>query len=215
MLLCDFVKHIADKKKEQGGNNPTSTYLHYRTLYSHLLNYAPQATIKEASSKEFCAGFIDYLQTAKGRFTGREISGNTRFIYVRVLGAVFNQAIKDGIIKENPLNLFDRRELPMYVKPEIDFLTLDEVKRLHNPPPASSPKSRMRTCSVALQGCVSATSKRLRGATFGRSIMKQCFFTGRRRRRNRNICRLPSPTRYYQCQRAQSRYRACFCLAGQ
>jgi integrase len=98
------------------------------------LNYAPKATIKDASSKEFCAGFIDYLQTAKGRFTGREISGNTQFIYVRVLGAVFNQAIKDGIIKENPLNLFGRRELPLYVKPEMDFLTLDEVKRLHNTP---------------------------------------------------------------------------------
>jgi integrase len=133
-LLCDFVKHIADKKREQGGNNPTSTYFHYRTLYSHLLNYAPNATIKDASIKEFCAGFIEYLRTAKGRFTGREIGGNTLFIYVRVLGAVFNQAIKAGIIKENPLNLFGRQELPLYVKPEIPFLTLDEVKRLLNTP---------------------------------------------------------------------------------
>jgi site-specific recombinase XerD len=133
-LLCDFVKHIADKKKEQGGKNPTSTYLHYRTLYSHLLNYSPKATIKDASSKEFCAGFIDYLQTAKGRFTGKELCGNTQFIYVRVFGAVFNQAIKEGIIKENPLNRFDRQELPRAVKQEIPFLTIDEVNCLRNTP---------------------------------------------------------------------------------
>ncbi|GAB6395426.1 MAG: tyrosine recombinase [Bacteroidales bacterium] len=134
MLLCDFVKHIADKKKEQGGNNPTSSPLNYQTLRTHLLNYAPKATIKQATSKEFCDGFIKYLRTTKGRFTGREISGNTQSLYVTLLISVFNQAIKAGIIKENPLNLFDRQELPLYVKPEIPFLTLDEVKRLHNTP---------------------------------------------------------------------------------
>jgi integrase len=132
MLLCEFVKQIADKKKDQNENNPTSTYRNYMSLYSHLLNYAPKATIKDASSKEFCAGFIKYLRTTKGRFTGREIIGNTQFLYVTLLISVLNQAIRDGIIKENPFRLFDRQELPRAVKPEIDFLTLDEVKRLHN-----------------------------------------------------------------------------------
>ncbi|GAB6395405.1 MAG: site-specific integrase [Bacteroidales bacterium] len=134
MLLCDFVKHIADKKKEQSGNNPNSTYHNYMSLYSHLLNYAPKATIKEASSKAFCSRFIEYLRTTKGKFTGREIGGNTQSLYVTLLGSVFNQAIKAGIIKENPLNLFDRQELPLYVKPEIPFLTLDEVNCLRNTP---------------------------------------------------------------------------------
>jgi integrase len=134
MLLCEFVKHLAGKKREQNGNNPTSTYLGYLTLSSHLLNYAPNATIKQASSKEFCAGFIEYLRTAKGKFTGKEISGNTQCLYVHVLNAVFKQAIKDGIIKENPFRLFDRRELPRAVKPEIPFLTLDEVNCLRNTP---------------------------------------------------------------------------------
>jgi integrase len=134
MLLCKFVKQIADKKHEQNGNDKKSTYLNYQVLYSHLLNYAPGATIKQASSKEFCAGFIEYLRTAKGRFTGEGLHGNAQFIYIRVLGSVFNQAIKAGIIKENPLRLFDRRELPMYIKPEIPYLTLDEVKCLHNTP---------------------------------------------------------------------------------
>jgi integrase len=55
-------------------------------------------------------------------------------MYIRRLGSVFNQAIKAGIIKENPLNLFDRRELPMYIKPEIPYLTLDDVKLLKNTP---------------------------------------------------------------------------------
>jgi len=71
MLLCDFVKHIAGKKHEQNGNAQTGSHLNYQSLYSHLLNYAPKATIKQATSKEFCSGFIKYLQTAKGRLTGK------------------------------------------------------------------------------------------------------------------------------------------------
>jgi len=132
MLLCKFVKHLADKKHEQNGNDKRGSYLNYQTLYCHLLNYAPEATIKQASSKEFCAAFIEYLKTTKGRFSGKGLSSNTQLMYIRRLGSVFNQAIKAGIIKENPLRLFDNQELPRAVKPGIPFLTLDEVKRLHN-----------------------------------------------------------------------------------
>jgi len=45
-----------------------------------------------------------------------------------MLGAVFNQAIKAGIIKENPLRLFDRQELPRAVKTEMGYLSIDEVR---------------------------------------------------------------------------------------
>jgi len=79
---------------------------------------------------------------------------NTQLLYVRVLGAVFNQAIKDGIIKENPLRLFDRQELPWAVKQELPYLTHDEVKCLQDTP-LHSRKSRRRLCSVVTPDCVS------------------------------------------------------------
>jgi len=130
MLLCVFVKHLIDKKHDAR----TGSHLNYQTLYCHLLNYTPNATIKQTSSKDFCAVFIEYLQMTKGRFTGEGFCSNTQLVYVKVLGSVFNKAIKAGIIKETPLSLFDRRELPMYIKPKIPHLTLDEVKLLRNTP---------------------------------------------------------------------------------
>jgi hypothetical protein len=57
MLLCVFVKHLIDKKHDVR----TGSHLNYQTLYFHLLNYAPNVTIKQATSKEFCAAFIEYL----------------------------------------------------------------------------------------------------------------------------------------------------------
>jgi integrase len=130
MLLCDYVKHINEKMLERNGNDPTSSPLNYQTLRTHLLNYAPQATIKEASSKAFCSGFIEYLRKAKGRLTGNELCSNTQRLYVTVITSVFNQAIRDGIIKENPFRLFDRQELPRAVKPEMKYLSKEEVERI-------------------------------------------------------------------------------------
>jgi hypothetical protein len=130
MLLCEFVKQIDEKMREQNGNDPTSSPLNYQTLRSHLLNYAPQATIKDASSKEFCSGFIEYLRTAKGRLTGKELCSNTQRLYVTLLISVLNQAIKSGIIKDNPFRLFNRQELPRAVKPEMKYLSIEDVRRI-------------------------------------------------------------------------------------
>lgn len=70
-----------------------------------------------------CLRFIDRLNA-----TG--FSQATRAMYQQNLSAIFNDAVRGGLIASNPLHTLESGEKIRKVSPEREFLTADEVQRL-------------------------------------------------------------------------------------
>jgi integrase len=77
-------------------------------------------------TESFCEKYLQFLQSKPNR-QGSTLSKSTVNSYFRFFSATILQAIKEKIITENPLNSVVRLKTP---KPEIVFLTLEELKQL-------------------------------------------------------------------------------------
>jgi integrase len=136
--FIDYLKAIADEKRLQSGG-AKGMHQTYESLIKHLTAYRGDRFTFKHVNKDFCTGFIDYLQTAPNSVYRRGISElnpsgllspATRHNYIRVLSVVLNRAITDGILPLNPINLLKRYERPK--KPDVsrEYLTVDEVRQL-------------------------------------------------------------------------------------
>jgi integrase len=111
----------------------------YESLIKHLITYKGDRITFKHITKDFCIGFIEYLQTAQNGTYRRGISEvnpsgllskSTQYIYIRVLSVALNKAVTDGIININPINQLQRFERPK--KPDVsrEYLTVEDVKQL-------------------------------------------------------------------------------------
>ena len=142
MNLIDYVKAFAEKKKgivagsEKGGN-----YKAYMALCYHLEQYKGNTTTFRQVDREFCTGFIEYLKTAnqhpkksKTKYSKNTLCENTQFTYIVKFTSVLNEAISDGIINGNPIKQIKPENKPKKQTAEIEYLTIDEVKKLVDTP---------------------------------------------------------------------------------
>ena len=135
MRLLDYVKSYAEKKKEESGGNERGTCMGYMALHHHLKQYSgDKTTFRQVDKAYYCTGFIEYLKTAINTQTGSILNVNTQFGYMKKFETILNAALSDGIISRNPFKQIKPENKPQKQTPEIEYLTIDEIRRLVKTP---------------------------------------------------------------------------------
>lgn len=131
MLLIDYMKTYSRRKLENG----TSDAFHKQIekAIKHLIKYRGAGITMQEVDKDYCLGFIDYLNHAR-RKDGKIMAKVTTAGYLRCLNCALNQAVRDEIISENPITKIDSDQRIKIPESTREYLTLEEVKTLINAP---------------------------------------------------------------------------------
>lgn len=134
-MFLDVVRRIIDRKD---GTTKTS----WQNCLAHILKYEPNEFITFGEiTPQWVRGFRDYLDndamqwsidTRKRDVEPKPISQGTKALMFQKFCAVFNIAMREGIIRINPTVGIER-----FKEPESDreFLTIEEIKKLRKTPP--------------------------------------------------------------------------------
>lgn len=131
----DMMRRIIERKD---GTTKTS----WKNCLAHVLKYEPdeQITFSEITP-QWIRGFREYLDTKamqwaidsrKRDVDPKPISQGTKALMFQKFCSVFNIAIREGIIRQNPTIGIERFKEP---ESEREFLTIDEIKQLRKTPP--------------------------------------------------------------------------------
>lgn len=84
--------------------------------------------------KQFCIDFINYLRTVHRTKEGRNLSPSTVYTHAGSFQMALNEAVRQGLIEENPWAKLDRVDKPKEPESKREYLTIDEVKKLTETP---------------------------------------------------------------------------------
>ena len=132
MNVLDYITDIADKKRIKAGGGKRTTAMGYLALAKQIEAYSGLKTTFKQIDKKYCAGFIEYLKTAKNKNNGFPLNENTMFGYMKRFEAILNTAITDELTNTNPFKQIKQENKPKKRKTEIVYLTIDEVQKLEN-----------------------------------------------------------------------------------
>ena len=133
--LIDYVVKFAARKQEQAGGVKRGTHQTYLALAYHLRQYSGDKTTFKEVDKNYCTGFIDYLKTAKSQHKPTEniISGTQRFYIIKLITVLY-AAVAEEIIAVNPFRQIKPEELPKQKPREVNYLSIEEVRKLIDTP---------------------------------------------------------------------------------
>lgn len=130
MLFSDWVMSFREEKERTcRGNEYVMTIDNVR---KHISKYRGDNIRMVDIDKDFCVGFIEYLKTATTRWGGKTLSGVTQKVYFTMFGTMMKQAVQDGVISKNPIDLVKRSEKVKTPDTERVYLDLSEVQQLAN-----------------------------------------------------------------------------------
>lgn len=130
----DFVRRIIERK---AGTTRTS----WRNCLAHLLRYeGDEGIFFSQITRRWVRGFRDYLEFdarqwdidgRKREVEPKPLSQGTKALMFQKLCAVFNEALREGVISRNPAAGVERFKEP---ESEREFLTVEELRRLRGFP---------------------------------------------------------------------------------
>lgn len=140
MNFVDYMRSLSQKAKERG----TSTYQTYDNGINHFIKYAGDQVEIGSIDKAFCMGFVAYLKHAKTlppkredrqpikkkNFTPKPLSPHTQYDYFGIFNAALNKAVRDDIIKYNPVTKMEPKDKPAKPASNRCYLTMPEVRAL-------------------------------------------------------------------------------------
>lgn len=125
--LSDWLDNYRDTVKKR---RPNSDYFFRLTsLKNHLSRYKANVMLKDVD-KEFCEGFINHLLTAPGSYKAEPMKRSTAQSYIMVLNAALNMAVREELMRANPLMNIDAADKPHGGQSMREYLTVEEVKML-------------------------------------------------------------------------------------
>lgn len=127
MLLIDWMRTYSKKKLQTGQSDAFSVQID--KAIKHLIKYRGEKVTLRDVDKEYCLGFIDYLNNAKTK-SGRPMANVTTAGYFRCLNCALNRAVKDEYITYNPITKIDTDQRIKIPESTREYLTVDEVKTL-------------------------------------------------------------------------------------
>ena len=144
---ANFLVYMENRAKRADKSNPTSTggtLPISKAVISHLKKYAKteDLTFRDVD-KEFIVGFLDYLSNRTS------LKPSTITIYYASIVAVFNSAMKEGVIGFNPIQSIPTHSKPRSVRASREYLETHEVKQLFDTPYPKCPLVR----AAFLFGC--------------------------------------------------------------
>lgn len=130
ILFTSWVKCFrAEKEKTCRGKEYVLTI---DNVTKHLVKYRGEGIRMMDIDKDFCVGFVEYLKTATTRWGDKVLSKVTQKVYFTMLNSMLKQAVQDGIITQNPVDLLKRSEKVKTPDTERVYLDISEVKLLAN-----------------------------------------------------------------------------------
>lgn len=143
ITLVDYCEKIKNEKYISSKNKSSISI--YNATIAHLKNYSPKTLIININ-KEFLIGFVSFLRN-------KNLASNTIFFYFSTLKSVLNQAVRNGILKSNPINQLSKCEMPQKSKHIPNFLTSDNLNALKNAncPNAEVKRAFMFSCFSGLR----------------------------------------------------------------
>ena len=101
---------------------------------AHIMaKFNPDARLDEVD-KQFCIDFINYLRTVHKTKEGKNLSPSTVYTHSGSFQMALNEAVRQGVIAENPWSKLDRVEKAKEPESKREYLTIDEVKKLTGTP---------------------------------------------------------------------------------
>lgn len=129
--LSDWLDRYRDTVKSR---RPNSDYFYRLTsLKNHLSHYNANVMLRDVD-KEFCEGFINHLLTAPGTFRDEPMKRSTAQSYLMVLNAALNTAVREEMMRSNPLLSIDASDKPHGGQSMREYLTVEEIKTLMETP---------------------------------------------------------------------------------
>jgi len=122
---ADFVKYmttLTNQRKDSTGN-----YGNWNSSLKHLREYKGEVIQFNSIDRKFCQGFSDYLKSKAQTKSKQQLSTSSINSYFNKFRAAIKQAVKDGIISENPC---DEVKLPKVEESPREYLTIDELRTL-------------------------------------------------------------------------------------
>lgn len=124
MMLADWIAEIIDKKK---GLRSKSIIVLMRRLSKHLEIHQSEVRLKDID-RGFCLGFADYLRSATALNSMKNLAEGTRYELLNALSVVLNEAVRAGLMADNPLSRLSAAERIKRPESSREYLTAEEVK---------------------------------------------------------------------------------------
>lgn len=120
--LSDWLDRYRDIVKAR---NPDSSY-HQRitALKHHLECYDTNVMLRDVD-KSFCEGFINHMLTTPANFSEKPMKRSTAQSYLMVLNAALNVALREELMKANPLLSIAPSDKPHATQSMREYLTVD------------------------------------------------------------------------------------------
>lgn len=129
VYLLDWMNTYMEAQEKRGKKEIPQI----RTTIKILKAYTNERMLLSNVDKEFCLGYLRYLQTDYNPI-GRKLSNFTLRNYCRVLNCALNTAVREGLLRENPFNKIDKRDKIKEPESKREYLTIDEVQKLMDTP---------------------------------------------------------------------------------
>ena len=129
VYLLDWMETYRKEQEKRGKKDVNQI----KTTIKVLKMYTDDRTLLDNIDKDFCAGYLRFLQT-EYRSDGRRVSNFTLKTYYRCLNGALNAAVREDLLRDNPFNKIDKRDKIREPESKREFLTIDEVKLMMKTP---------------------------------------------------------------------------------
>ena len=139
MLLKDWMLLYADQKRQQGQSGSHAVNIQHALL--HLIRYKGENIRMTQLDKVYCEGLVQYLAHAKtigtdvpkrGEHHEKDLAKGTARLYYNTFVTALNEAVREGIIPENPTKLLKKEEKKLIGQGESRrcYLSIEEIRLL-------------------------------------------------------------------------------------
>lgn len=139
MLLKDWMLLYADQKRLQGQSGSHAANIQHALL--HLIRYKGENIRMAQLDKVYCEGLVQYLAHAKtigtdvpkrGEHHEKDLAKGTARLYYNTFVTALNEAVREGIIPENPTKLLKKEEKKLIGQGESRrcYLSIEEIRLL-------------------------------------------------------------------------------------
>ena len=129
VYLLDWMKTYMEAQAKRGKKDGRLIM----TTIKILKMYAGERMLLSNVDKDFCLGYLRFLQTDYNP-QGRKPSNFTLRNYYSMLNCALNAAVREDLLRENPFNKIDKRGKIKEPESKREYLTIGEVKQLMNTP---------------------------------------------------------------------------------
>ncbi len=124
-----YEQNMKDNRKVSD-STLAQTNMCKRIVESYLKSiHKPKLKLADFGRKEL-VGFLVYLKTKYVGVTGKSLSENAQVSYQQRIVAILNEAMRNELIKRNPMDLLSDQERIPKPSPTKKSLSIDEVKRI-------------------------------------------------------------------------------------